>query len=794
MPPRWRKVLADLWSNKTRSLLVVLSIAVGVLAVGTVLGIQQIVGHDMPARYLTIHPAQAVAYTSNFNDDFLAALGNLHEISQAEGRTAVAGVKVITGPDQKVDLSLTAAKDLSALQFDQLKLVEGRWPGKNELVVERLSLGLLKNVKVGDPITLELDGGKRTRTLHVAGIVQDLNSGIGSTSATAFTTLATVESLGQSRDYSLLYFSVSDQPQDKKHVQAVGDLLGRRFEQDGGAVYYVSVRPYQRHPAQDTVDAILGVLGALGLFSLVLSSFLVINTTAALLSQQVRQIGMMKAVGARTRQLAAMYLGQMLVFGLLALLLALPLSALAAWGVSGFIAYAFNFELMGFRLPWPVAGLEAALCLLVPLLASLVPVFNGTRLTVREAITNYGLGRGRFGKSLIDKALEHIRFLSRPLLISLRNTFRRKARLALTLATLTLAGAVFIAVVNVRASMSATIDQVFAYLLSDLNLSFDQVRRTEQVNPIIEQTPGVDVVEAWTGMNGNVLGPGDIATEKIVLFGPPVNSRLLKPSVLEGRWIMPGDENAIVIPTSLRAQHPGLKVGDTLRIKLGDRKTNWVVVGIFQFLNTGDQYLLYTGYDYLAKVLNQSGRSFYYNISTQEHTTAYQDQVSRALQAAFKRQGIGVTIQTGGSIRDSIAVTLNVITGFLMGMTVLIALVGGIGLMGTMGMNVIERTREIGVMRAIGASNGAIFRLVLAEGMLVGALSWVLAAAIATPISQAMAQAIGQALFQSPIPFVFDWGGVLLWLGVVIVISGASSFLPAWSAVRLTVWEVLAYE
>ena len=218
------------------------------------------------------------------------------------------------------------------------------------------------------------------------------------------------------------------------------------------------------------------------------------------------------------------------------------------------------------------------------------------------------------------------------------------------------------------------------------------------------------------------------------------------------------------------------------------------MVGVFQFLNTGDQYIVYTGYDYLAKITNEAGRAYYCELSTREHTTAYQDQVSRTLQAQFNRRGISVYIQTGGSVRDSTSVLLNVITAFLMGMTVLIALVGGIGLMGTMGMNVIERTREIGVMRAIGASNGAILRLVLVEGMLIGVLSWLIALVIAAPISQVMTSAIGQALFQSPIPFVFDWGGVLLWLGVVVVISGLSSILPARRAVRLTVREVLAYE
>ena len=794
MAPRWRKVFADLWSNKTRSLLVVLSIAVGVLAVGTVLGIQQIVSRDMRASYLAIHPAQAQAFTTNFNDDFLYTLQRMPEVAEAEGRLAVGGIRAVTGPDQKVDLTLTATENLAATRFDRLKLLEGKWPGKNELAIERQSLGLLRGAAVGDTLTLELDGGQRTRTVRIAGVVQDLNSSIGATSVMAFASRDTAESLGQSRDYNQLYFTVAEHPEDAKHVQEVGQAISRRFELNGGLVGGLYVRPYNQHPAQSSTDAILGVLGALGLFSLVLSGFLVFNTAAALLTQHVRQIGIMKAIGGRTRQIVGMYLALMLCFGLLALLIALPLSTLAAWGVSRFIAYAFNFDLLGFGLPWPVVGLELALCLLVPLVASLLPVLRGTRLTVQAALTSYGLGKGRFGKSLIDKALKHIRFLSRPLLISLRNTFRRKSRVALTLITLTLAGAIFIGVVNVRASMSATIDQVFAYLLSDINLNFDRVRRTEEVVPVMKGVPGVDVIEAWSGMNGDVMGPGDISVEKLVVFGPPTNSRLLKPSVLEGRWIVPGDENAIVIPTSLRARHPGLKVGDKLSIKMGSRTQDWVVVGIFQFLNTGETYIIYTGYDYLAKVLNQTGRSFYYQISTLDHSTAFQNNVSQALQTEFKRQGISVYVQTGGSIRDSASVVLNVVAAFLMGMTVFIAVVGGIGLMGTMGMNVIERTREIGVMRAIGASTGAILRLVLVEGMLIGALSWLAAAAIATPVSQVMTSTIGQALFQSAIPFVFDWGGVLAWLAVVVVISSVSSVLPALSAARLTVREVLAYE
>ena len=97
MAPRWRKVLADLWGNKTRSLLVVLSIAVGVLAVGTVLGIQQIVGHDMTVGYLAIQPAEAQDYTTPFNDNFLYSVQRMPEVAEAEGRVMLTGIRALTG-------------------------------------------------------------------------------------------------------------------------------------------------------------------------------------------------------------------------------------------------------------------------------------------------------------------------------------------------------------------------------------------------------------------------------------------------------------------------------------------------------------------------------------------------------------------------------------------------------------------------------------------------------------------------------------------------------------------------
>jgi len=114
--------------------------------------------------------------------------------------------------------------------------------------------------------------------------------------------------------------------------------------------------------------------------------------------------------------------------------------------------------------------------------------------------------------------------------------------------------------------------------------------------------------------------------------------------------------------------------------------------------------------------------------------------------------------------------------------------------MGTMTMNVLERTREIGVMRSIGAVNSSIMQLVVVEGMIIGLISWVLGALFSIPITHAMDYLLGVSLVNVPLDYNFSMQGLIIWVVVVIVLSSLACILPARNAVRLTVRDVLAYE
>ena len=375
--PRWRKVLADLRSNKVRTLLVVLSIAVGVFAVGTISYMYMIISRDMDASYAAIDPAGAVMYTSYFDDDFIASVERLPGVGQVEGRAQISGYRVQAGQAEWRDLTLTVAPDFASSKLDRVKLVDGDWPKRREILLERTS-GRSTGLRVGDMVVVALPGGKQ-RELRVAGLVEDRNADTTSQTVTGYVTLDTVEWLDQPRAYNIMLITVTEQATSKDHVRAVAKEIEDQFSRSGRVVGATIVRDPGRHPAASSVQAIMALLAVMGLLSLFLSASLVVNTVAALLAQHVRHIGMMKAVGARTGQIVGMYLMLMLCFGLLALVLAAPLAILVGYGVSAGLAAALNFNLQGFRLePAPIM-LMVFLSLIVPLAAGLAPVLGGAR-------------------------------------------------------------------------------------------------------------------------------------------------------------------------------------------------------------------------------------------------------------------------------------------------------------------------------------------------------------------------------------------------------------------------------
>jgi putative ABC transport system permease protein len=263
---------------------------------------------------------------------------------------------------------------------------------------------------------------------------------------------------------------------------------------------------------------------------------------------------------------------------------------------------------------------------------------------------------------------------------------------------------------------------------------------------------------------------------------------------MEGRWIQAGDENAIAVNNAFWRLNPDLKVGDEIRISLNEKETVWQVVGVFQF--PGDlQLISYTSYEYLSRLMNEPNRSPIFRIVGKDHSPAAQKLLSEQVRTALEAHGIQVSdVQTGSLLIEANAQVINIIIGFFLFSSVLVAMVGAIGLAGTMSMNVFERTREIGVMRAIGASTRTVLWMVVVEGMIIRMISWALSAIVAIPISHLLYGLLSENLFQSAGQATLTWDGTVIWFIAAVFLSVIGSLLPARTAARLTVREVLAYE
>jgi len=804
LKPRWRKVLRDLWLNKNRTIVVVLSIAVGVFAVGTIASSQIILSRDLSAAYLATNPAQATLMTFEpFGKDVVDAVSNMREVKEAEARRRVT-LRVQTGPDEWQLLWLSTIQDFNDIKIDKFDPEAGDWPPPDhEMLIERSALGLLK-AKMGDTVTVKTADGK-IKEMRIAGLAHDLNAQmyVFDGVAIGYTTVDTLEWLGQPNDYNEIRVLVADPGNGltKDYIKEVAAKVSDKIENAGPMVWFTMVPDPGKHIFLDpTIQAISYMMGALALLSLLLSGFLVINTISALITQQTRQIGMMKSVGATTRQVLSLYLVTVTIFGLLALFIAVPLGVVGAFLFSRFIASFLNFDVTNLRLPTEVLVAQVAVGLLVPLVAAIFPIMAGVRITVREAISEYGLGKGQFGSSLIDRLLLKIqnitylrRRLSRPLLLSLRNTFRRKIRLSLTLLTLILGGAIFITVFTVRVTMLTTLTNWMAYFQYDVAVQFERPYRVERLIRETLDIPGVVEAETWGFYNTRRERPDGSTSDAIYMYAPPAETKLVNPTIVRGRWLEPGDENALVVNTLMLRNEPDLDVGSEIVLKMGGRKETFQIVGVA----TGGFPIptMFANYPYFARVAHSVGEAEWVFTGAEEHSIEYQDKIARSMEDRFEYLGmdVGLTSKSTEEITETTAI-FEVIIVLLLIMAVLLAVIGGLGLMGTMSINVLERTREIGVMRAIGASNRSVRRIFITEGVIIGLISWLIGAIVAYPISKGLSNVVGQQFLNTPLDFTFSITGVVIWLGVVIVLAAVSSFLPAWNASRMTVQEVLAYE
>lgn len=803
MGAQYQKIWADLWGNKGRTLQVVLIVALGAFGIGLVVGGRNLIVAafnddwqkvEAPTINLTVNPAMT--------DEQLLALKNIEGVVETEGLVSTLIEWRASPEDEWQTAFLNARDDYYDQKMSKEFLVSGEWPSRNRWGIAE-GADTYFNIREGDTIWVRIED--KERPITIGGTIKSLRAAPFFTgSPDFFVTRPRFAELVGNADYNTVQISIGefDQPLAEAVDQRIKERLEKLEIDSKGANQPLQNRisPPDVQPASRLLDGMFAVMGLVGGVIVLLGLLLVFNTVSAIINGQINQIGVMKAIGARTDQILQGYLLLILIYGLLATLVSVPLAALAANSLKNFFLGLTNTTNPGFQVdPWALA-IQVAISLLAPLAAALAPLLNGVRITVREAISTYGL-TGSAG--LIDRLIARAKGIPYSILLTIGNTFRNKQQVLLIQFTLVSSGLMFMVIVGVSDSTTYTFDrQLKSIHIYQAGLALKEPERVRLIEAQALAQPGVTTVEMWNTAVSTIRpasqAKSSVDDKRITLLGLPADSIMYRPQLTQGRWFKT-DEFDTVVLNKILAEEIGVGVGEQITItREGGKDSTWRVVGLL--FDPATNISAYFPQPALARFLGQVNQANALWLKTAVTDAAGTKETVLALEKKFNELKIEVEPETvfSGKTIDDLAYnklfTYRLLVQLLVIMAVVIAAVGGIGLSGVLTLSVLERTREIGVMRAIGASSGQIARLFIGEGLLLGLLSWVIALPVSIPLAYALTTQLLTSLFDDEIIYQFSPLGPGLWLVIISLLAILASWVPVRRATQISVRESLAYQ
>ena len=795
----WQKVWFDLWHNKVRTLLSVLSIAAGVFAIGAIFGMSDKMLSGMDAAHQSVTPSHINMYLTNFisRDDALA-LRSVKGVADVEPYNQVTIRFKVNPTDDWRQGSLVMRDDYTRQHSDLVQLKQGSWPQGDALGIERLASQFLKT-GVGDRVLIRYDNIEHE--YPIGGLIRHPFVPPPDFGGPPYF-FANAEQMERfdfpSGKFLSLLIRVT--PYSDAYAKEVASTIKDRLSKMGIGVAATLYQDPNKHWGRMYVEGMTLVMQVLACISLFMSVVLVFNTLTALITQQTDQIGIIKAIGGRATTIIKVYLAGVLIYGLLALMVALPLGMFLAFGMTQWFLNLFNIDYTTFQVSTQATILQVMAALGVPLLAGLIPVLNAAGITVRQAIASYGLG-GDFGSNRLDRAVERIgaKLLPSHYATALGNTFRRKGRLILTQLVLISAGVMFLLVMTLSTSITHTLDEVFQRRDFDVTLSFRERQRVERITEVTSATKGIEAVELWPTYSASILRDGKRTKEAGLgaqLIGIPVNSDFYREVIVAGRWLVPGDGHAIVLNRDT-ADKNNLRVGDRVTLEIaGTSKSDWQIVGLYQVIYNDNfsSDAIYAPQSTVYQASNKFNRGDLLHVRTSLHAEPFVDAVTAQLKDQFETRNLKLGYsQTEMESRRRSASTFSIFISMLLALAVIVAVVGGIGLMGALSISVVERTKEIGVLRAIGARSHTIMGMFMMEGVLQGVISWAISVLASLGLARVVASAMGSAIFNMELSYQYNWTAVGVWLVIVLIISTLASIIPARNATRVSVRDSLSY-
>jgi putative ABC transport system permease protein len=798
------KIWVDLRLYKTRSLLAIASIAAGVICVGTLFGMIDLQLVKMDAAHRHSQPSHInMILRNDVNIAFLDRIKAVPGVGRIDTMTQLTvGFKLPGTSDMKM-CTLITRPEYTQQHFDITILQSGSWPSAKQIAIENQS-AQFTGLKIGDSIEFETASGNQL--FQISGIVRhpfvkppsfggQVHFFVDSSTASLFGVPANT--------FRQLLVQIRP-PYNVDKARTIANALRELLNSNNFGVNVTLLQDPEKHWGRPFFSGVNIVLQIMALTSLALASVLILNTVTAHITQQTDQIGVMKSLGASTLTIAKHYLSETLIMAFAAIALAVPISLAAAYLSSCKLLELFNIRCGSFDYSTRAISYMLLGGLLAPLLAALGPILRGASMPVREAIASYGLG-GDFGSNRFDLWLERIGALFLPTLYAaaLGNIFRRKEHLLLTQSVLTIAGIMFLVLMSLIASVNLTLDNEMARNHYALRLGFSSDQSEQMVIDLAKSVSGTQKVEMWQRLPMDISKNGLTLRQKgslgAQLLSVPSATEMYQPLIEKGRWLQAADAGQRVLVLSAdTAELNGIKVGDKLAIRLVNTSQDWQVIGHYRWL-AGSNYAVepvYAPLETVHDITDRQNKASFALLDAPLDNLAEEAEYVRMVKQKFQHNGIKLDIYTTLAKleqRQFARNQFNPVIGTLSGLAAMIAVVGGIGLSGALAISVLQRTREIGVLRAVGAPSKAIFRLFLMEGFLHGIFAWSLSVPLAYFAAEPIASQLGKTMLGIQLDYRFNASAVFYWLGIVFVLAWMASYWPARKATQLTIRNCLGH-
>lgn len=775
-----RKTVRDFGVRRLRSAL---------LLVGIVIGVAGVVAIAYTARNLTV--AQQNAYVSasqadiwvgvrRFPPELQTPLREIDNVLAVESRVSDFVQWSNGGPYR--DALIFGIHDFEAIQINRPTLVAGRWPAKGEAVLD-VSAQRLQPVRIGDTIALRENVAEPPVYATISGFTQTPGEADAAilNRATGYAPASDVNRWrGDSGDNQLL-FRVSELRRADETQRAILRALDKRGLPRGPA----TVRDPQNMVGAKELGALLLLMSVFSALGVVLCGFLVWNTMSAVMAEEMRQIGILRALGATWTQVLGTYLLPALLVGVAGSALGIGVGVLGGGALAGYLGGLLGLPLPGFTLAAREVALGVAVGVGVSVGAALVPAWQGTRVRALELLRNYGI-RADYGAGRIQRLLARLRGMTAMLAMALRNTWRRRVRSLVTVLVVAVGAAAFIGTQALNASVMGTVNSLYDTYGADAWISFPSLRPVGFAGELLRDP---DIVAA----EGIVRDSAYVTQTQTDLWGIPADTTLYRYKLVAGRWFAANEPYEVVISSGL-ARNLGLRAGDTLTAVVRTREETYGIVGIVDdestYLGSRAAGKLFMTPENANRLRGRGNGADFFSVRFRDGSPAGVDAARKEIERRF-RTAEPFTLAAYED-RASTLNTVRILNVLLLAMVIVVAAIGVMGLVNTLVLNITERRRELGILRAVGASGGALVRLLVSEGLALGLAGFALGLAGGYALARYLVRLVGEQLFR--LQFVLSPLLLAATGAMTLAVAAGASVAPGLLAARLRPIEAVRYE